>query len=99
MLEGPKSAGVTELGGPARSTREVAEVVGRIVGRDIGVAEAPLDAVVPVFTSLGMSPSMAAAYEEMLRTLTAGKLGFEGGHRRLLGATPIEAVLRPLLGK
>jgi uncharacterized protein YbjT (DUF2867 family) len=99
LLEGPRSAGVLELGGPARSPREVAQAVGRIVGREIGVAEAPLDAVVPVFTGFGMSPSMAAAYEEMLRTLTAGKLGFEGGHRRLLGATPLEAVLQPLLQK
>jgi uncharacterized protein YbjT (DUF2867 family) len=99
LLEGPKSAGVIELGGPARSTREVAEVVGKIVGRDIGVAEAPLDAVVPVFTGFGMSASMAAAYDQMLRAVVAGKLGFEGGHRRLLAATPVDAVLKPLLSK
>lgn len=99
LLEGPKSAGVVELGGPARSTREVAAAVGRIVGREIGVAEAPIEAVVPVFTGLGMSATMAAAYEEMIRALAAGKLGFEGGHRRLLGATPVEAVLQPLLSR
>jgi hypothetical protein len=77
----------------------VAAAVGRIVGREIGVAEAPLSAVVPVFTGIGMSPSMAAAYEEMIGGLASGKLGFEGGHRRLFAATPIEAVLRPILGK
>lgn len=97
LLEGPRSAGVVELGGPAHSPREVAQAVGRIVGREIGVAEAPLDAIIPVFTGLGMSASMAGAYDEMVRALAAGKLGFEGGHRRLLGSTPIEAVLRPLL--
>lgn len=99
LLEGPASAGVIELGGPKRSTREVAEVVGKLVGREIGVAEAPLDAVVPVFTGLGMSASMAGAYDEMIRALAAKKLGFEGGHRRLLAATPLDAVLKPLLAK
>lgn len=99
LLEGPSSAGVVELGGPARSPREVAQAVGGLVGREIGVAEAPLDAIIPVFTGLGMSASMAAAYDEMVRALASGKLGFEGGHRRLLSSTPIEAVLKPLVVK
>ena len=99
LLEGPRSAGVVELGGPAHSTRDVAKAVGRLLGREIGVAEAPLDAIVPVLTGFGMSASVAAAYDEMIRALVGGRLGFEGGHRRLLGSTPIESVLKPLLSK
>ena len=57
----------------------------------------PIDAVVPTFTSFGISADIAGLYRGMYEGIISGKVAFEGGkaeaHR---GATPAEETLRPL---
>jgi hypothetical protein len=69
----------------------------RILSKPVKVVEAPLDAVVPTFTSLGISSDVAGLFREMYDALAKGKLAPETGEH-VRGATPLEATLRGLLG-
>lgn len=98
LLDGPRGVRVIELAGPKDvSPNDVAAAFSRILGKPVNVVEAPLDAVVPTFTSFGISENVAGLYRDMYATLAAGKLVPEPGeHQR--GTTPLETTLRALVG-
>jgi len=97
LLEGTDKNQVVELGGPARSMRDAAEILSTITGKPVRVHEAPLDAMVPTLTGFGLSEELAQMYREMTDGLLRGLVAFEGGHRRVLGTTPLETVLKDLI--
>jgi uncharacterized protein YbjT (DUF2867 family) len=99
MLEGPHGERVLELSGPQDLTpNDVAAVVSKIVGRPIQLVEPPLDAVVPTFTSFGMSADVAALFQAMYEGLASGRISFEGGKAEARrGSTSIEQTLRQLV--
>lgn len=103
LLEGPPSAKVdiVELAGPKdESSRTIASQVSAILGKPLEVDVAPLDAVVPVFTSFGVSADVASLFREMYAGLQNGTVAFEGnGARFVRGAVSAETVLRGLLAK
>jgi uncharacterized protein YbjT (DUF2867 family) len=92
---------VIELSGPREySTNDVAAALGKITGSKIAAQEAPLAAVVPTFTSFGVSAPVAELFREMYQGITEGKLAWEGGSARSVrGTVEIEETLRKLLGK
>ena len=53
--------------------------------------------MVPTLIGFGFSPDLAGLYREMTEGFASGRIVFEGTHRTLRGATPLEAVLRGLL--
>jgi uncharacterized protein YbjT (DUF2867 family) len=98
LLDGPRGVRVIELSGPSDvSPNEVAAAFSRILGKSVKVVEAPLDAVVPTFTSFGMSANIAGLFREMYEGLIRGRLVAEGSER-VRGTTPLETTLRALLG-
>lgn len=97
LLEGPNNAGVVELGGPARTIQDAADVISKILGKTISVVEAPIDAVVPTLMGYGASASMAGLYREMIEGMNRGHVAFENTHRRLQGTTSLEAFLQGAL--
>lgn len=98
LLEGPRGERVLELSGPQDLTpKEVAATVAKILGKPVQLVEPPLDAVVPTFTSFGISADIAALYRGMYEGIVSGKVAFEGGKAEARrGATSIEATLRKL---
>lgn len=98
LLDGPRGVRVIELAGPAdASANDVAALFSRILAKPVKVAEAPLDAVVPTFTSFGMSSNIAGLFREMYEAAARGK--FVPETRELVrGTTPLETTLRALLG-
>jgi uncharacterized protein YbjT (DUF2867 family) len=100
LLDGPRGDRVLELSGPQDLTPvEVAAEVAKQLGKSVQVVEAPLDAVVPTFTSFGISPDIARLYREMYAGLISGRVAFEGGRAEARrGSTTLEATLRTLLG-
>lgn len=100
LLDGPRSIRVLELSGPRDVTpRDVAGVVSKLLGKPVQVVEAPLAAVVPTFTSFGISSDVAGLYQAMYEGFLKGHVAFEGGRaepRR--GSIGVEDALRPLLG-
>lgn len=101
LLAGPSGHEVIELAsGDPKSPRDIAAIVSAAVGRELQVVHPPLDAVVPTFTSFGMSANVAGLYREMIG-------GFNGSttdpwERKgwfVRGPTRAETVIRGLLGK
>jgi uncharacterized protein YbjT (DUF2867 family) len=101
LLEGPRGRRVIELAGPRELTpAEVATAAGRVLGKPVTLVEAPLTAVVPTFTSFGLSADIAGLFREMYQGLISGKVAFEGGAAEAVrGPTEIDTVLAGLLGK
>ena len=101
LLDGPRGVRIIELSGPTDlSPNEVAETLGRVLGRAVKPVEAPLEAVVPTFTSFGMSGYIAEKFREMYEGIANGKVAFEGhGAEAVRGTTTLEATLRALTGK
>jgi len=101
LLDGPRGVRTIELSGPVDlSPNDVAEILGRVLGRPVKAVAAPLDAVVPTFTSFGMSSYIAEKFREMYEGLANGKVTFEGnGTEALRGKVTLEETFRALTGK
>lgn len=100
LVEGPPAPGaprIVELGGPARSSADVAAVLSTLTGRPIAVAEAPVSAMAATLTGYGFPADVAALYQEMTEGLISGRVDFEGGHRRATGQVTLEAFLAEAL--
>lgn len=89
LVEGGTGRRVIELAGP----RDYAPAD---LARSLGVVaqEAPLDAVVPTFTSLGFSRGVAELFRELFAAIASGHVAFTAQPTR--GTVEAEAVLREL---
>jgi NAD(P)H dehydrogenase (quinone) len=90
LLEGPPSSkiDVVELAGPRDlSPRDVAAAFGDVLGRDVALQPAPLDAVVPTYTSLGISPAFAEESRRMYEGIANGLVDWEGNGARFVRGT------------
>lgn len=98
LLDGPRGERVIELAGPSDPTsKDVAATVAKILGKPVQLVEAPLDAVVPTFTSFGISANVASLYRDMYEGVIAGRVVFEAGKAELRrGTTTLEQTLRQL---
>ncbi|MBX3217731.1 MAG: NmrA family NAD(P)-binding protein [Labilithrix sp.] len=99
LLDGPPASkiDVIELAGAKDlSSKDVAAIFGRLIGRSVEAEEAPLEAVVPTFTSFGASASMADLYREMYEGVARGIIAWEGSPkaRAVRGTSDPESVLR-----
>jgi uncharacterized protein YbjT (DUF2867 family) len=99
LLEGPRGVRIIELAGPEdASPNDVARVLGQSLGREIRVIEAPLDAVVPTFTSFGMSANIAELFRELYACIASGRMTWEGGEAEgVRGKVTLAQALEPLL--
>jgi uncharacterized protein YbjT (DUF2867 family) len=99
LIDGPRGVRVIELSGPEDvSPNDVARAVGQLLGRSIRVAEAPLDAIVPTFTDLGMSANFAGLFRELYACIQSDRFAWEGGAAEAVrGKTSIAEALAPLL--
>jgi uncharacterized protein YbjT (DUF2867 family) len=101
LLEGPAADGkrIIELSGPREySPHEVAAALSELTGKPITAQTAPLDAVVPTFTSFGISRPVAELMRELYAGVASGHISWSGGAARAVrGAVPIADVLRPAL--
>lgn len=101
LVEGaPRGTKVTiELAGPRDySGEDVAAALAEITGKPVTAQDAPLDAVVPAFTSFGMSTAVATLYREMYAGIMSGRVAPESGNRNVRGAVGIKDTLAALLG-
>jgi uncharacterized protein YbjT (DUF2867 family) len=101
LLEGPPDGkiDVIELAGPRDySSREIADALGKVLGKAVQVEAAPLAAVVPAFTSFGISANVAEEFRAMYEGIGNGTVAFEGGSaRHLRGRVDAGSVLRGLV--
>jgi uncharacterized protein YbjT (DUF2867 family) len=98
LLDGPRGVRVIELSGPTDvSPNDVAATFSRLLGKPVTVAQAPLEAVVPTFTSFGASENIAGLFRELYEGMAQGKVAAEPGEH-VRGTTPLDVTLRALLG-
>lgn len=90
---------VIELAGPRDYTgAEIAAVLSTITGKPIAAQDAPLEAVVPTFTSFGLSAAVAELFREMYAGIAAGIVAPEGGKaRQVRGTIEVAETLGALL--
>ena len=99
LLEPPSGKSeIIELAGPRDySSRDIAGVLSKIVGKAVEVDAAPIEAVTPAFISFGISPNIAGLFQEMYAGITSGLVSFEGkGARQVRGSVDAEAMFRGL---
>lgn len=101
LVEGGRGVQVIELAGPRDYTpADIAAAVAALAGRRVDAQEAPLDAVVPTFTSFGLSPAFAELFREMYAGIISGRITWQGAPaRQVRGSVSVDSVLRPLLTK
>lgn len=101
LADGPPSAriDIVELAGPREfSPVEIANAFAKVVGRDVEPEAAPFEAVVPAFTSFGLSKSVAEAFEEMYRGIANGQVDWQGAGARLVrGSVDAETLAKNLV--
>jgi uncharacterized protein YbjT (DUF2867 family) len=98
LLDGPQGIRTIELSGPVDvSPNDVAAAFGKILGKPIQVVEPPLSAVVPTFTSFGISQNIAELFQEMYEGIANGKVARSDG-QAVRGTTSLETTLRALIG-
>lgn len=97
LLDGPRGTRIVELTSVDATPTDVAAAVSKILGRPVAVVEAPLSAVVPTFTSFGISPETSELYRQMYAGINDGTVTWELTER-VRGEAKLEDVLRGLLG-
>jgi uncharacterized protein YbjT (DUF2867 family) len=98
LLDGPRDFRAIELSGPTDPTsNDVAAAFSKLLGRSINAVEAPLEAVVPTFTSFGISQNVAELYREMYEGFASGHLKAAPGET-VRGKVSLETTLKALLG-
>ena len=79
LLDPSSGVRVVDLFGPVDYTQEdIARVLGELSGREVKLAVAPLEAVVPALTASGMSPNVAELFREMFGALNSGLMAPTG---------------------
>jgi uncharacterized protein YbjT (DUF2867 family) len=101
LLAGPAGHEIVELASSHRqwSPRDIAALVSKRVGRELNVVFAPKEAIVPTFTSFGLSRDVAGQYEEMITTFNSSDADpWERSGRFVRTATSPDSVIAKLLG-
>lgn len=88
LLDPARGKRVVQIAGPRELTPEdVAKVLGQRLDCAVRVQGLPLDAVVPTFTAVGMSPKGAELFREMYAAANAGRLAIARGKAELRRGT------------
>ena len=99
LLDGPRGKRVLELRSVDASPNDVAKELSTLLGREIKVVTPPLDAVVPTFTSFGISEGVAKLFREMYEGIASGHVNWAGGAAEAVkGKATLQDTLRGMLG-
>ncbi len=103
LLVEPTSSGtrVVELSGPVDySLDDTAAALSAVVGKTIAGVQVPIEGLKGALNGMGASAAVADLYGEMTDAINRGHVSFEGGAAlKVRGTTPLETVLRTLLGR
>jgi uncharacterized protein YbjT (DUF2867 family) len=99
LLDGPRGRRIIELGGPVdASPNDVAATLTDLLGKPVTVAAAPLDAVVPTFTSFGLSQDLASLFRGLYAGIIDGTVAWQDhGTERVRGQVDLRQALAPLV--
>ena len=87
---------MVDLLGPFYSIRQLADALGKALGKTLQIVDVPASAQEAMLVQAGLTPSFAQAVAELFACFGAGRVRPEGD-RSLTGTTTIEEVLRGML--
>jgi uncharacterized protein YbjT (DUF2867 family) len=93
----PARSEVVDLIGPAYSSRQLAEKLGKLLGKTLPIVDIPAAGHVAALQQAGVPPDVAAAFAEMYAGFSAGLLTPKGD-RSIQGTTTIDEILPALVG-
>ena len=93
----PARSEAVDLHGPSYSPRQIAEKIGKALGKRLKIVEVPPAGHVAAFEQAGMSHELAEAFAEMQAGFASGAIKPKGD-RAEEGTTTFEEVLPSLLG-
>lgn len=93
LVEPPAKSEVVDLVGPAYSIRQMADHLGRALGKTLQVIDIPAPAHVDAFTQAGLPKPFAEALAEMFACFASGRVS-PHGDRNERCATELDQVLR-----
>jgi uncharacterized protein YbjT (DUF2867 family) len=93
----PARSEVVDLVGPVYSTRQLADKVGKLLGKTLPIVDIPAAGHVAALQQAGVPPDVAAAFAEMYAGFSAGLLTPKGD-RTIQVTTPIDEILPALVG-
>jgi uncharacterized protein YbjT (DUF2867 family) len=89
---------IIELAGPEEySPEQTAAALGQLLGKKVTTQQAPLNVVVPTFTSFGFSNEAAALFEEMYTSFSKGAIGYEYPEKLVRGTVTLQEALRGMV--
>jgi uncharacterized protein YbjT (DUF2867 family) len=99
LLEPASGTKIVDLLGPAEyAPEDVAVILSRLTGHEIKVLPMPLDQVVPIFTSFGVSRNAAELFREMFDAINKGMVAPSSPPAITMhGSTGVEKVLSDML--
>jgi uncharacterized protein YbjT (DUF2867 family) len=93
LLNPPQRTETIDVLGPPYTIRQVAEALGRVLGKDLEVVDIPAARQSDTLVEAGIPRPIADAVTEMFAAFNAGLIKPQGD-RCLVGATTIEEVIR-----
>ncbi len=100
LADHPKAHRVVELAGPTdASPKDVATVLGKLLGREVAVASQPVTQVSAAFQQFGFSKEMADLFQQMMEGVLDGTVSFENPQSVRRGKETLETTLGAMLKK
>jgi uncharacterized protein YbjT (DUF2867 family) len=96
LREPPTKSETVDALGPVYSTKQMADVLGKALGKELKVVEVPAAAHVDTLTGAGLPRAYAEAVAEMFACFAAGRVA-PCGDRAVRGATTLDETVRALL--
>jgi uncharacterized protein YbjT (DUF2867 family) len=97
LLSPPAKSEVIDLVGPAYSYRQVAEKLGKALGKTLQIVDIPAAGHVDALVKAGFAKSLAQEFAEMYSAFAGGKV-VPKGDRLVQGKTEIDEVIRAVVG-
>ncbi len=97
LKSSPARNEVVDLVGPAYSSRQLAEKIGKLLGKTLSIVDIPAAGHQAALQQAGVPPDVAAAFTEMYAGFSAGLLTPKGD-RTIQVTTPIDEILPALVG-
>ena len=96
LLKPPAKSEIVDLHGPSYSNRQVAEKLGRALGKQLQVVDVPPAQHVPALMQAGFSKELAETFAEMYAGFASGGLA-PRGDRLVQGKTELDETIRTAL--
>ena len=97
LKSSPARNEVIDVVGPAYSSRQLAEKIGKLLGKTLPIVDIPAAGHQAALQQAGVPPDVAAAFTEMYAGFSAGLLTPKGD-RTVQATTPIDKILPALVG-